>query len=246
MIKRSLRLLLFACLSTAASWAVNNPFAGDWKLDPAKSTLTNQMKVERVADNKYAFDFGGGAETIVVDGTDQRSQLYADNTLSVAAEGDTWKVVRKKDGHTIITATWSLSKDGNALTDHFTSFNADGSPYTLNYVYKRKAPGSGFAGEWVSTSLEAVNYVVEFRIQPYEGDGVAFIDASAQFTGSMNFAASMVRKLDERTVELMRRKNGGEPSDWLELKVSPDLKTLTITPHSTPGVEPRTFVFDRQ
>jgi hypothetical protein len=246
MFKRSLQLLLFACLVIAASWAANHQFVGDWKLNPSKSNLTDQMKVESVGGNKYTFNFGGGPETIVVDGTDQPSPVYRGDILSVAIEGDTWKVIRKRNGRTIISAIWSLSKDDSTLTDHFTGFNADGSPYNLNYVYKRKAGGSGFAGTWVSTSVEAVNFVAILQIRPYEEDGLSIIDASSQVTGNMKFAASSVRRPDEHTLELMRKKSDGALSDFLQLKLSSDLKTLTITPHSATGDEPHIIVFDRQ
>ena len=68
----ALRFLLVACLATAALAASNDAFLGEWKLNSSKSKLIDVMKVESVADNKYAFDFGGGsAETIATDGTDQ-------------------------------------------------------------------------------------------------------------------------------------------------------------------------------
>jgi hypothetical protein len=245
MIKRSLRVLLLACLATAPCWAANNPFVGDWKLNPSKSTLTDKMTVESVGGNKYAFNFGGGPETIVVDGTDQPSPLYKGGTLSVAVKGDNWKVIRKQDGRTTISATWSLSKDGKTLTDHFTSSNPDGSPFSLNYVYRRKAEGSGFVGTWISTSLEAVNYIGRIQIQPYEEGGLSIIDAASQFTGNVNFAASLVRRPDEHTLELMRKKSDGELSVRMQLKLSTDLKTLTITP-SVAREEAYIFVFDRQ
>lgn len=246
MFKRSLKLLLFPCLAIAASWAANNPFIGDWKLNPSKSNLTDRMKVESVGGNKYVFDFGGGPETIVVDGTDQRSQLYGGDTLSVAVANDTWKVVRKRNGRTMVSGIWSLSKDGNTLADHFTGFNADGSPYNLNYVYKRTAGGSGFAGTWVSTSVDAVNFVLLIQLQPYEEDGLSILDASSQLTGNMKFAASSLHRLDEHTLELMRKKGDGELSEFLQLKLSSDLKSLTVTPHSAAGDEPHTLVFERQ
>jgi hypothetical protein len=245
MFKRSLQLLLFAYLVVAASMAANTPFVGDWKLNPSKSKLPDQMKVESAGGNKYTFNFGGGPETILVDGTDQPSPLYG-STLSVAIEGGTWKVIRKKNGRTIISAIWSLSKDGSTLTDHFTGFNADGSAYNLNYVYKRKEGGPGFAGTWVSISEEAVNFVYVLQVRRYEEDGLSIIDASSQLTGNMEFAASSVRRLDEHTLELMRKKSNGELSDFLQLKLSTDLKTLTITPHSAAGDEPHILVFERQ
>ena len=69
MIKHILQFLSVACLATTVLWAANDPFVGEWKLDPSKSSkLTEQMKVESIAGNKYAFDFGGGLETIAADG----------------------------------------------------------------------------------------------------------------------------------------------------------------------------------
>jgi hypothetical protein len=63
------------------------------------------MKVERLSGNNYAFDFDSGdPETVVADGTDQPANSAT--TLAVTAEApNSWKVVRKKDGVAIITAT---------------------------------------------------------------------------------------------------------------------------------------------
>ena len=35
-------------LATGTLWAANNPFIGDWKLDPARSKLTDVMKVHQL------------------------------------------------------------------------------------------------------------------------------------------------------------------------------------------------------
>jgi hypothetical protein len=138
--KRSIQLLLFACLLPAAFWGADDPFVGEWKLNPSRSKLTDEMKVEGVGPHKYAFDFGGDAETIVADGTDQPGGFGT--TLSVSAEApDTWKVLRKRDGRMVIIAIWTLSEDGNTLTDDFTGLKPDGSAYNLKYRYKRTAGG---------------------------------------------------------------------------------------------------------
>ena len=230
MFKRTFELLLVACLGTGALCAANDPFVGEWKLNPARSKLTDQMKVESVGANKYVFDFGGGSETIVVDGTDQPGNFGS--TLSVTVEGpDTWKVIRKKDGRMLITATWKLSKDGNTLTDDFTGIEPNGSTFNLNYVYKRTAGSSGFAGTWESTS-ESVNSVFVLQVRPYEGDGLSFIDPSEEETKNVKFdgkdypnlgpnvvpgSASSVRRVNERTLEMTdkidRRQGYGRPAD---------------------------------
>jgi hypothetical protein len=258
MFKRTFELLLVACLGMDALWAANDPFVGEWKLNPSRSKLTDQMKVESVGANKYAFDFGGGSEIIVVDGTDQPGHFGS--TLSVAVEGpDTWKVIRKRDGRMFIRATWKLSKDGSTLTDDFTGIEPNGSTYNLNYVYKRTAGGSGFAGTWVSTS-ETVNSVFVLQVRPYEGDGLSFIDPSREVTKNVKFdgkdypslgpnvtpgSASSVRRVNDRTLEMTDKING-KIMDTRQIELSSDLKTLTMTVHGSGRSEPNTLVFERQ
>jgi hypothetical protein len=144
------------------------------------------MKVEAVGANKYAFDFGGGnPETIVVDGTDQPG--ISGTTLSVTVEGpDTWKVVRKKDGRTLLTATCKLSEDGKTLTDLYRENQPDGSTLSMDYVYERTTEGSGFAATWESVN-EKMNSAYELQIQPYEGAGLTFITPGEHRTRNLRF-----------------------------------------------------------
>lgn len=246
---------------TCVLWAANNPFVGDWKLNPSKSKLTDQMKVESLSANKYAFDFegDGSLETIVADGTDQPGD--SGTTLSVTAEGpDTLKVVRKKDGRMLLTANWKLSKDANTLTDDFTEVSPNGTASTVNYVYKRAAGGSGFAGTWVSTS-EVVNFVFVIQIRPYEGDGLSIINSSSQLTRNMKLdgkdypnvgpnaaivPASSLRKLGEHTLELTDKRSNGKVYDTQQIELSSDLKTLTMTRQTVGRSEPQIYVFERQ
>lgn len=184
MVKRTFQSLLLACLVTGALRAGNDPFVGKWKLNPSKSTLTDEMKVKAVGPNKYAFDFGGGNPmTVVADGTQQPTNFGT--TMSVAFEGpNTWKFVGKKDGRIGSSATWRLSEDGKTLSDAYTVYQPNGSTLRLDYVYKRTTSGSGFVGTWESTS-EKVNSVFEYQIQPYEDDGLSFINPAQEATTNM-------------------------------------------------------------
>jgi hypothetical protein len=250
---------LVACLATGTLRAANDPFVGDWKLNPSRSKLTDQMKVQSIAANKYAFDFGdGGAEMIAVDGTDQTSNFGT--TLSVSIEGpDSWKVVRKKEGRILLTATWKLSKDGNTFTDDFTAIQPNGSPFNLKYVYKRMAGTSGFAGTWESTS-ETVNSVFVLQVRPYEGDGLSFINPSHEETTNVKFdgkdypnmgpnvapgSASSVHRVNQNTLEMTDKING-KITDTQQIELSSDLKILTITVHTAGRSEPNILVFERQ
>ncbi len=214
--------MLFALLLTGSSWAANDGMVGKWKLNPSKSTLTDQMKVESAGGNKYIFDFGGGtAETIVADGSDQAAGYGS--TLAVSAEGPrAWKVVRKQEGHMLISARWTLSEDGSTLTDHYTGYRPDGSTSSLEYVYKRTAGTSGFAGTWESVS-EKVNSVYELEIRPGDGDGLAFVTPAQGMTKNVKFNGkdypnegpnlpqgfvSSGRRIDNSTVELTDKVQG--------------------------------------
>lgn len=243
---------------TSVSWAANETFIGDWKLNPSRSKLTDVMKVESIGGNKYTFNFGGGPQTLVVDGTDQPGGNGT--TLSVAVEGPSnWKVIRKKDGRVLLTAIWDLSQDGSTLTDNFTGFNDNGSSYNVKYVYKRKPGGSGFAGEWVSTS-ETVNSVVMLQVRPYEGEGLSFIEPSINITRNVKFdgkdypilgpnappgATSSIRRVNANALE-MTIKIDGNVLYTQQIELSSDHKTLTVVRHIPGETEPNIRVFERQ
>jgi len=260
MSKRTFPLLLIAALAAAALWAANDPFVGEWKLNPSKSTkIFDQMKVESVAGNKYAFDFGGGnPETITPDGTDQPGISGTTFSVTIGAP-DSWKVVRKKDGRVLIHGIWKLSNDGNTLMDDYTEFDANGSPSNQKFVYKRTAGTSGFAGTWENTTGETFPAFV-MKVQPYEGDGLSFIDSSDGVTRNVKFdgkdypnmganvrpgSTSSVRRVNEHTLE-MTGKTNGKVGTTREIELSSDGKTLTMTLHIPDRAEPIALVFDRQ
>lgn len=240
--------------------AADNPFIGDWKLNPPKSRLIEEMKVESLAANKYGFDFDGSGmvETIVLDGTDQPGVFGT--TVAVTAEGpNAWKVVRKKDGRVLLTANWKLSEDGSTLTDDFSAISPNGTASTVNYVFKRTGSGSGFAGTWDSTSA-AVSSVSVIQIRPYEGDGLSIIN-SASLTRNVKLdgkdyrnagpnaailPTSSVRKLDARTLELVDKVSSGKVYDSQKIELSPDLNTLSMAVQIEGRAQQNILVFERQ
>jgi hypothetical protein len=253
--------LLVAVLTTVAMSAADNPFVGDWKLSKSKSTLTDQMKVAKLDTHKYAFDFAGdgNAENIVLDGTDQPGQ--GGTTLAVTSEGpNAWKVVRKKDGRMLISAHWTLSEDGQTLTDNYSAIAPDGSGSPVKYVYTRHGTGSGFAGTWITRNMP-VNFDLVVQLRPHEGDGLSITDSTSKLTRSMRLdgkdypntgenasfiATSSLRRIDAHSLELTDKRSSGSVFDTQEMKLSPDLKTLTVTQRITGRAVPSVLVFERQ
>jgi hypothetical protein len=259
MSKRTFELLLVACLVTGTLWATEDPFVGKWKLNPSKSRFPDEMKVNAAGANRYSFDFGAGnPETIVTDGTDQPGIFGT--TLSVTVEGpDTWKVVRKKNGRTLLTGIWKLSKDGRTLSDTYRENQPDGSTLSMEYVYKRTTAGSGFAATWESVS-EKMNSVYELQIERYGGDGLTFITPAERETRNLRFdekdypdvgpdvpagSVSSGRRVNERTLE-MTDKIKSKVMDTRRVELSPDLKTLTMTVSPVGQSKLNIFVFDRE
>ena len=148
---RSLPVVLAACLVLGTLSAADDPFVGKWKMNPSKSRLTDEMKVEAVGSNRYALTFGPGAvDTIVADGTDQPAMQGT--TLSLTVKGpNNWWVVRKKKGQIRVTGDWTLSADGKTLDDNFTAYQPDGSTRKQHYLYERTAGTAGFTGTWDTT-----------------------------------------------------------------------------------------------
>ena len=255
---RTICALSIAILAVSSSFAATDPLVGDWKLNPAKSRITDQMKVNCVETNKCIFTLGALPETIVLDGTDQPG-VYG-TTLAVSVEApDKWKVVRKKDGHVLVIGIWNLSDDAGTLTDDFTSYRSDGTTNNVKYIYKRSSPGSGFTATWVGTP-QAISSSIALQIRPFEEDGLTFADSRGQDTLSLKFDGkdyphagpnavsgyvSSAHRASANTIELTD-KIGGTLLRTREFELSPDLKTLTVTIKIPDRGEPDIQIFDRQ
>jgi hypothetical protein len=265
MLRRSFRLLLVASLVTGTVWAAGDPFVGKWKVNPSKSKLNDEMKVEVAGANKYAITFAPGfVDTIVADGSDQPA--LSGTTLSVTVKGpNDWVVIRKMKGRTLLTGYWTLSEDGKTLNDAYTEFAPDGSPSSIPYVYERTAGSSGFAGTWDSDS-EKVKAGFELQIQPYEADGLSLNSPDAEMTKKMKFdgndyldpdpnaghpsegpgSASSGRRVNQRSLEITD-KFKGKITATRQIELSTDLKTLTMTVRLVGQSRPKSIlVFDRE
>lgn len=271
MLNRMFQLLLVACLVTSSVWAADNPFVGKWKVDPSKSKLYDEMKIEAAGANKYTFTLGPGqVDTVVADGTDQPA--LSGTTFSVTVKGpNNWQVIRKMKGRTLLIANWTLSEDGKTLRDDFTQYLPDamtlfsvplpnGSTLFLPYVYQRTAGTSGFLGTWDSDSAK-VKAGIELQVQPDEADGLSLKRSDEATAATFKFdgkehpdpdpkadAGSTYagRRVDDRTLEITD-KIKGEVTGTRRIELSSDLKTLTLTKHPVGQTMPTSiFVFDRE
>lgn len=268
-LKRTIVLLLtFVVLNTVANAAPADsiaPFLGKWKLDPAHSRLTDQMKVGAAGPNTYTLNFSGDdVETIVADGTDQPG-LYG-STFSITVEDDhNWRGVRKSNGRIELKGHWQLSADGKTLIDNLTVYRKNGTEANLHYIYQRiagPAPDgktSGFVGTWESTTEETDN-PQELEVKAFEEDGLSFVNAGGQVVQSLHFDGkdypgsgpgapkgyvSSGHRINGRAVDRVDKVDG-KTLYRQEIEVSADGKTLTMTVHIPRREKPDLMVFDRE
>ena len=258
MFKHALLLLPLACLSAGAAHAADDPLIGAWKLNPQKSALVDEMKVASLGANTYSFDFGGIPEKIVLDGTDQPG-IFGTTLAVTVQDSNDWIVVRKKDGHPMLRALWTLSPDGTTLHDNYTELGDNGQPTMhVDYIYNRKEPGTGFAADWLSTNNQFSGPAYVIEVHPWEGDGISIVSGPQEASKNVKFdgkdypdpgskrgVVSSARRVNEKTIQLTD-KIGGKILDTRDIAVSDDGRTLTMTLHLPARSEPDVLVFDRQ
>jgi hypothetical protein len=156
-------------------------------------------------------------------------------TLSITVKGpNSWEVIRKMKGRTLLTAHWTLSEDGKTLNDAFTQYLPDGTTLFsqplpngatlfLPYLYERTAGSSGFLGTWDSESAK-VKAGIELQIQPYDGDGLSFKRSDEEMAktikldghdhpdldanGGDKATAYSGRRVNERSLEITEKSKG--------------------------------------
>jgi hypothetical protein len=269
MLDRILPVLLLVAGLTGAAWAATDPFLGQWKINPSKSKLYDEMKVEQVEADRYALTFGPGqVDTVAADGSDQPA--LSGTTLSITVTGaKTWEVVRKMKGRVLLRAEWRLSEDGKTLNDAFTQYLPDamtllsqplpnGSTLFLPYTYDRTEGNSGFAGTWDSESAK-VRAGTLLKVETYEG-GLSFkrsdeekvmrikLDAKDPDTvGTQGVEGSYsARRVNERSLEVTY-KSRDTITSTRAIELSADLKSLTMTERLVDQSYPRSvLVFERE
>lgn len=250
---QTISLVAFVSLAGSTSLSANDPFVGKWRLDVSRSTIVDEMRVEALGPDRYRFKFEGApAETIVADGSDQPG--LPGTTLSVKAnDARTLTVVRKQDGHIIVSATWKLSRDASILHDAFTSLQPDGSKVTVDYLYRRVSGGSGFAGAWESTT-KPVGLKLELGIKPHD-NGLSFVSPGSDKSVTFDGRDHAVPGKDGVTLSGQRRgmqtmeyteKNRGKVERARQFELSSDGRTLTETVRTAGKTVSDVFVFERE
>jgi len=134
-----------------------NPFAGTWKLNVAKSKFTgrqppkSETRIEVAQGDGFKVSYEGIAAdgspisygyTTNLDGKDapiSGKHPFGSDALAVTrVDANRRTIVEKKTGKTLFTATGTVSKDGKTLTQTFKGMNGEGQPISVTTVWDKQ------------------------------------------------------------------------------------------------------------
>jgi hypothetical protein len=161
--RKFLPAFTLAVLSACGACAADNPFAGTWKLDPAKSNYAGVTLTYTKLDNgSYHFsgDDGPGFD-IGFEGKEY--PVGGGYTISQTMDGDFgWNSTWKLNGKVTSNDRGQISPDNKTLTLTQNRVRPDGSVGTTVTTLTRVSGKTGPAGSWkmVKTNTEVYSLVV--------------------------------------------------------------------------------------
>ena len=239
--------------------AAENPFAGTWKLNPAKSKFTGDtMKFERTPSGEIHWAGAGLAYTFKTDGKEYPGPV-GDLVAWKQVDDRTWETTVKLKGTLVNTDTSKLSADGKTMTITSRGTKPNGESFEDTSVYERTSGESGLFGTWKSKEVK-INSPGTMKFTPSGGDGITWeiVDikatCNAKFDGKdypctgPTVPAGLTMAL-KRTVPgsfQWTDKQNGKPLFTGTFTVSSDGRTLTDVARPVAVDEPITAVYERQ
>jgi len=258
---RTARVSLAIVIAATAVFAADSPFAGTWKLNPAKSEFTGTtIAFAQEAGGGMKMTADGQSYTFKVDGKSYPGFMGAAVTWT-QVNPSTWQAdYRKPDtGLALSTQTLALSPDAKTLTVTSKGSKPSGEAFEDSAVFQRVAGAAGLAGTWKSAKVQ-ISSPDTLQITAANDDGFVFAVPSYKVTADMKFdgkdyAASGptlpagftlgLRRIDARSFEMIA-KVGGKVVYRDTYTVSADGKTLTDVGMAEGTQEKTKAVYDRQ
>jgi hypothetical protein len=252
-------LFLLALAAGGMLAAADLPYAGKWKLNPAKSKFTGTaVTFAQNASGEMQFTAEGQSYTFKVDGEDYPA-LYGQTAAWKQIDANTWETTDKLNGKVLSTDTTKLSADGKTLTITSKGTKPNGEPFEDTSVNQRVSGGPGLPGKWKSTQVKVTSPNL-MELAPFEGDGLALkivdydVSCNAKFDGKDYPATGptvppgftlAVKKTGPRSFEMSEKQNGKALFTSV-FSVSANGKTLTETATTLSTNEKIKVVYDRQ
>lgn len=255
---RALSVIL-AVAAVLAVAAADLPYAGKWKMNPAKSDFgETTVTYVQLPSGEMQATMAGESYKFKIDGKDYPA-IFGNTAAWKSLSPTSWETTYKLNGKVLTTETLTLSADGKTLTVNSKGKKPNGEMIDDTIVSERVSGGPGLAGKWKTKNLKSAAPSV-LEITPSGTDGVIFkivdmdLACNGKFDGkdhpctgptlapgwTASFANAGPRGLD------MTIKNNGKTLFKLSYSVSADGKTLTESGTATAANETTKVVYDKQ
>jgi hypothetical protein len=243
--------------AAAAVFAADPPYAGTWKLNPAKSDFgETTVTYEEMAGGQMKVTADGQSYTFKPDGQEYPTP-WGSVTTWKAIDPTRWEVTNKVSAKVVGTATLKLAADGKTLTVDSKNIKATGETSSDSAVYERLSGGPGLAGKWKTKNLKIGSPGTLQIAASADGVTLTFVEekgtCAAKFDGKDHAATGpiwpagwtcAVAKSGATALDVTWKKDG-KLMYKETLTPSADGKTLTDVGMATAS-EKVTAVYDRQ
>jgi hypothetical protein len=254
------RKLCFATLAAvAAVLAAAPPYAGKWKMNPAKSDFgQTTITYDQLPGGEMKATIDGQPYTFRMDGKDYPDP-FGDTAAWKSINATTWETTWKLQGKVLATDNVTLSPDGKTLTINSKGTKPNGDKIDDVVVFQRVSGGPGLAGKWQTRNVKSSSpNVVE--LTPSGTDGLTFkvvdmgLTCDAKLDGK-DYPCTGPTLSPGWTLALTRSgasaldmtvKMNGKPLYKMAYTASRDGKTLTESGGATATNEKIKIVYDRQ
>ncbi len=256
---RSLKMLLVSLAAAAVLLAADPPYAGKWKMNPAKSDFgETTITYEQLPSGEMQATADGQSYKFKIDGKDYPDP-FGDTAAWKSTGANSWETAWKLKGKALWTDTVTLSADGKTLTVNSKGAKPNGDAMNDTAVFSRVSGGPGLSGKWKTKNMNSTSPSV-MELAPSGTDGLAFkladmgLTCDSKLDGkdypctgptiaagwTVAFSKAGPRSLD-CTVKM-----SGKLLYKVSYEVSADGKVLTETGGATATSEKFKVVYDRQ
>jgi hypothetical protein len=174
-------------MSATVLLAADPPYAGSWKLNPAKSEFgETTVTYEEMAGGQMKFSADGQSYTFKADGKDYPTP-WGNSSAWKAIAPNSWEITSKANAKVVGTASLQLAADGKTLTVDAKNIKATGEASNDVAVYQRLSGGQGLAGKWKTKNL-TIGSPGTMNISPSGSDGLtlAFVEEKGTCTAKFD------------------------------------------------------------
>jgi len=252
---------LFLCFLAPAMTlaAADLPYAGKWKMNPAKSDFgALTVTYASLPSGEWQSTAEGQTYKFKMDDKDYPDP-YGGMVAWKALDANTWQMVSKLNGKVLTTDTLKVSADGSSLTISTKGTKPNGEAIDNTISAQRVSGGPGLAGKWKTKNMKN-NSPSVLELTPSGTDGLNYkvtdmgLSCDARLDGK-DYPCSgptlppgwtvAMTKAGARSLDLIVKKDG-KPFYKVAYAVAADGKTLIETGGSTATDEKMKIVYDRQ